>query len=72
MIVRETSPIYTARLEPGDWLYIPSRWWHLVKCVTDSLSISTGVMSERELARARRLPAGWGKTRRTGGLRPRW
>jgi hypothetical protein len=70
--VRETSPIYTARLVPGDWLYIPSRWWHLVKCVSDSLSISTGVMSEGELARARRLPAGWGKPARPSAARPRW
>jgi 50S ribosomal protein L16 3-hydroxylase len=59
-ITRETSPIYAARLVPGDWLYIPSRWWHLVKCETDSLSISTGVMPDREFARARRVPAGWG------------
>src|SRR5919106_4774328 len=25
----EASPIGTARLIPGDWLYIPSRWWHV-------------------------------------------
>ncbi|HEX2659500.1 MAG TPA: cupin domain-containing protein [Polyangia bacterium] len=58
-IRRETSPVYTARLIAGDWLYIPSRWWHLVKCVDDALSISTGVMPPRELVRARRVPQGW-------------
>jgi 50S ribosomal protein L16 3-hydroxylase len=39
----ETSPIGTARLLPGDWLYLPSRWWHVAKCNEDSLSISLGV-----------------------------
>jgi len=65
-ITRETTPIFTARLVPGDWLYIPARSWHLVKCVADALSISTGVMSEVEVAKARRIPAGWGRgTRQT-------
>jgi ribosomal protein L16 Arg81 hydroxylase len=41
---QESSPILLARLVAGDWLYIPQRWWHLVKCVEDSLSISVGVM----------------------------
>jgi ribosomal protein L16 Arg81 hydroxylase len=40
---KETSPIGTTRLIAGDWLYIPSRWWHVAKCVEDSLSISLGV-----------------------------
>jgi hypothetical protein len=39
----ERSPLATARLLPGDWLYIPSRWWHSAKCIEDSLSISIGV-----------------------------
>jgi 50S ribosomal protein L16 3-hydroxylase len=43
---KETSPIGTARLIAGDWLYIPSRWWHMAKCVEDSLSISLGVVPE--------------------------
>jgi 50S ribosomal protein L16 3-hydroxylase len=66
-ITRETSPMFTARLVVGDWLYIPSRWWHLVRCVEDSLSISTGVMPDAEIARAGRLPAGWGARRRQPG-----
>jgi len=60
---KETSPIYQSRLIAGDWLYIPSTWWHLVKCAEDSLSISVGVMPPEALRDARRLPAGWtGKT----------
>jgi len=43
-IRKETSPLMQARLIAGDWLYIPRRWWHLVLCAEDSLSISVGVM----------------------------
>lgn len=39
----ETSPMATARLIAGDWLYIPARWWHVALCEADSLSISVGV-----------------------------
>lgn len=39
----ERSPLQTARLEPGDWLYVPARWWHVALCHEDSLSISVGV-----------------------------
>jgi hypothetical protein len=55
----EKTPIFSSRLEPGDWLYLPARWWHLVKCVEDSLSISVGAMSPQMLRSARRAPAGW-------------
>ena len=41
---RETSPLLSSQLVPGDWLYIPRRWWHLVHSVEDSLSISIGVL----------------------------
>jgi 50S ribosomal protein L16 3-hydroxylase len=44
---RETSPLLLSRLIAGDWLYIPSRWWHLVRSVEDALSISVGVIPER-------------------------
>jgi 50S ribosomal protein L16 3-hydroxylase len=63
-VKRETSPIFSARLVAGDWLYLPARWWHLVKCVEDALSISVGVMAPSELARARKLPPGWTGDRR--------
>jgi hypothetical protein len=41
---RETSPLMTATLVAGDFLYIPSRWWHMALCKEDSLSISVGLM----------------------------
>lgn len=40
----ETSPLQTAHLVAGDFLYIPARWWHMALCREDSLSISVGVM----------------------------
>jgi ribosomal protein L16 Arg81 hydroxylase len=64
----ERSPLMSARLIAGDWLYLPARWWHLVKCIEESLSISVGVMSPAELQRARHLPPGWtGKRRVAAG-----
>ena len=39
----EASPLMTARLIPGDCLYIPARWWHMARCIESSLSISLGV-----------------------------
>jgi len=41
---RETSPLMTATLVPGDFLYIPSRWWHMAVCKEDALSISVGLL----------------------------
>jgi 50S ribosomal protein L16 3-hydroxylase len=55
----ERSPIYSSRLLAGDWLYIPARWWHLVKGLEDSLSISIGVMPAEAFRQARRIPPGW-------------
>jgi 50S ribosomal protein L16 3-hydroxylase len=40
---QERSPLHTSRLLPGDWLHVPARWWHMAKCLEDSLSISVGV-----------------------------
>jgi hypothetical protein len=40
----ETSPLMSSCLVPGDWLYIPATWWHLVRAIDDTLSISIGVM----------------------------
>jgi 50S ribosomal protein L16 3-hydroxylase len=51
---RETSPLLSVRLIPGDWLYIPSRWWHLVSSVEDSLSISIGVIPRVHALRRQR------------------
>jgi hypothetical protein len=43
----ERSALMIAQLIPGDWLYIPSRWWHLVRSIEDALSISIGVIPRR-------------------------
>jgi hypothetical protein len=42
----ETSPLLSSRLLAGDWLYIPSRWWHLVRSLDDALSISIGLVPD--------------------------
>ena len=42
---RETSPLMTATLVAGDFLYLPSRWWHMALCRETSLSISVGLMA---------------------------
>jgi 50S ribosomal protein L16 3-hydroxylase len=62
-VKREASPMMSARLIAGDWLYLPATWWHLVKCTEDALSISVGVMPPEALRRAKRLPAGWSGAR---------
>lgn len=46
LVRRETSPIATARLLPGDWLYVPARWWHVATYLEDSLSSSVGVLPD--------------------------
>jgi hypothetical protein len=55
----ERSAIATARLAPGDFLYLPARWWHVAACVEESLSISVGAFPDagrgpRSVRRARR------------------
>jgi 50S ribosomal protein L16 3-hydroxylase len=39
----ETSPTMAATLIAGDWLYIPSGWWHAARAGQASLSISIGL-----------------------------
>jgi hypothetical protein len=58
-IREERTPLSVATLVTGDWLYIPAKWWHLVRCTEDALSISVGVMSPETQRRAKRLPRGW-------------
>ena len=40
---RETSPIMSCRLLPGDWLYLPRGYWHVARPGDHSLSISIGI-----------------------------
>jgi 50S ribosomal protein L16 3-hydroxylase len=44
---REISKPISSTLMPGDWLYIPSGWWHMARAEEDSLSISVGVLMPR-------------------------
>lgn len=42
---KETSQaVSSCTLEVGDWLYIPSGWWHMARAEQNSLSISIGVL----------------------------
>jgi ribosomal protein L16 Arg81 hydroxylase len=41
----EGSPVFTCRLEAGDWLYIPAGWWHVAKTERESMSLAVGLMT---------------------------
>jgi len=43
-------------LEPGDWLYIPSGWWHRAETKKESLHASLGVMPRSALDLLSGLP----------------
>lgn len=43
------SPEIRCHLKAGDWLYIPSGWWHKARAVTDSTHLSVGVMARTPL-----------------------
>lgn len=51
LLPTETSPLGMTHLIPGDWLYIPSRWWHVAKSLQNSLSISVGVALHKNASR---------------------
>ncbi len=46
LVQRETSPMLSCRLLPGDWLYLPRGYWHVAQPRAHSLSISIGIFSE--------------------------
>lgn len=41
---REIMPLMKCRLEAGDWLYIPHGYWHVGQSLTDSITLSVGLM----------------------------
>jgi 50S ribosomal protein L16 3-hydroxylase len=42
---REMSRLrMSCRLEAGDWLYIPSGWWHIARTQAESIHLSIGIM----------------------------
>lgn len=42
---RETAPQLACRLAAGDWLYLPSGWWHTAVAESESLSLSVGLQA---------------------------
>ena len=44
---REIMPLMQCTLAPGDWLYIPSGWWHRAVAQIDdtAMSLAVGVMA---------------------------
>lgn len=40
---REIMPLMRVELAEGDWLYIPSGWWHKAETTSDEVSISLAV-----------------------------
>ena len=51
---KETTPAVASTLVAGDFLYIPSGWWHMAKAEEDALSLSIGVLTPRAGGRTRR------------------
>jgi ribosomal protein L16 Arg81 hydroxylase len=45
MFERETTPLLSVRLAPGDWLYIPPGWWHEARAESDAITLAVGMMS---------------------------
>ena len=46
-IERETSPLLSCRLLPGDVLYLPRGMWHVARACEDSMHISLGLEPPR-------------------------
>jgi 50S ribosomal protein L16 3-hydroxylase len=46
----ETSALQLATLEAGDFLYIPSRWWHMAESRQTALSLSIGLRVHASVA----------------------
>lgn len=43
---REVMPLWSCVLEPGDWLYIPTGWWHSARGARDdSITLAIGLMT---------------------------
>jgi ribosomal protein L16 Arg81 hydroxylase len=47
---REVMPMWSCLLRPGDWLYIPTGWWHSARGAEgDSISLAIGLMTPSAL-----------------------
>ena len=50
-VERETQPFWSCILRPGDWLYIPTGWWHSARGVEgDSITLAIGLMTPSAIA----------------------
>jgi ribosomal protein L16 Arg81 hydroxylase len=47
----ETSTLSEVTLRVGDWLHIPSPWWHIAEALEASLHLSIGVLRSRGMQR---------------------
>lgn len=52
----ESSTLLVARLGPGDFLYLPARWWHVAVCRETSLALHVAVRP-RPISTTVELPA---------------
>ncbi|WP_408096365.1 JmjC domain-containing protein [Peredibacter sp. HCB2-198] len=53
----EKTPIeINVTLDEGDWLYIPSGWWHVAKTQKESMHISIGIMPSSAIDMVQYLP----------------
>lgn len=53
----KSSLVLKVLMKPGDFLYIPSGWWHKAETQTESMHISIGVMPSSAVRIAQALPA---------------
>ena len=54
---KEKTPLeIKVTLEEGDWLYIPSGWWHIARTQKESMHISIGAMPSSAVDIAEYLP----------------
>ncbi len=54
---KEKTPIeIKITLEEGDWLYIPSGWWHIARTQKESMHISIGLMPSSAVDLAEYMP----------------
>jgi len=42
---REVMPIWSCTLRAGDWLYIPTGWWHSARGLEESITLAIGLMT---------------------------
>ena len=53
----EKTPVeIKVTLDEGDWLYIPSGWWHIARTQKESMHISIGLMPSSAVDLAEYLP----------------